>query len=373
MKKTALLAVAVSMIALTAAACGNNGQSTNSTSATSTVATGSAVAQEEDFNPEDYVTSLGEYIGLEYTMASEEVTEEEIEDNVQSFLSGFPEKITDRAVESGDTANIDFEGKKDGVAFEGGTATGFDLTIGSNSFIAGFEDGLIGKKPGEVVELNLTFPENYREGSELNGADVVFTVTINYIKGDAPTELTDELVAANTEYKTAAEYRESIKKELTEQKKDQNKANAQDELFGQVVSSSSIKAVPQQVYDRYYTRFKNYYENMATIYGVELKDLLQIQLRMTEEDFEEAAKSYADNMSRRIVVMKMIAQKENLDVSDEEYKTALEIYYEKSGAKGQVDISVYEAETGKLHIKYMILSDKVVNLLMEKGKAVPAP
>ena len=230
MKRKVIAALLLGM-AITVTGCsGNTAKDTNATTeAASETTTGSESAASEseaqteaperpDYKALDYVT-LGEYKGLEVTLESTEVTDEEIDQQVASNLSASDklEEVKEGTVESGDVANIDYEGKLNGEAFEGGTDKGYDLTIGSGTFIDGFEDGLIGKKIGDTVDLNLTFPENYGS-TELAGKDVVFTVTINSVKR-AP-ELTDALVAEiSDEYKTVEEYRNSIKEQLETQNK----------------------------------------------------------------------------------------------------------------------------------------------------------
>ena len=118
---------------------------------------------------------LGDYKGIEYTMDVAEVTDDQVNQQIDSFLDGLAEteEVTDRAVEDGDTVNIDFTGTKDGEEFEGGSSEGYDLVIGSGSFIDGFEDGLIGHEIGDEVSLDLTFPEEYPQNEDLAGQDVV--------------------------------------------------------------------------------------------------------------------------------------------------------------------------------------------------------
>lgn len=374
MKKRVYLMTAISAVVVALTACGGNAGNNKSGSATS--ASGSAVSSKTtstatetaiEFKPSDYIEKLAEYKGLEYSKVDTEATDAEIEDRVKSFLSNYPEKITDRAVKKGDTVNIDFEGKKDGVAFDGGTAKGFDLTIGSNSFIPGFEDGLIGKKPGETVDLNLKFPDDYKS-EELKGAKVVFTVKINYIAGEAPKELTDELVKANTDFKTAAEYKADIKAKLEESKKNEAKANTTRELLEKVVTESAIKSVPKAAEDKYYTQIMGYWKNVADKYGIELKDLVTNQFKITEEEFEAEVKKQAELSARILVVVRAIAEAEKLEISDDEYKAALNTYYENSNAKDAMDLATYEQQVGKESLMDIILNDKVGTFLMENGK-----
>ena len=373
MKKRVYLMTAISAVVVALTACGGNAGNNKSSSATS--ASGSAVSSNAtgtaiEFNPADYIEKLADYKGLEYTKQDVSATDAEVEEKVKSFLEAYPEKITDRAVQKGDTVNIDFEGKKDGVAFDGGTAKGFDLTIGSNSFIPGFEDGLIGKKPGETVDLNLKFPDDYKNSEELKGAKVVFTVKVNYIVGKVPTELTDELVKANTEFKTAVEYKDDARKKIETRKNDEAKETAQRELLEKVVTTSAIKSVPKAAEEKYYNQVIDYWNNVATQYGMELKDLITNQFKITEEEFEAEVKKQAELSARILVVVRAIAEAEKLEVSDDEYKAALNTYYENSRAKDSMDLATYEQQVGKESIIDIILNDKVGAFLVENGKAV---
>lgn len=201
----------------TRAASDASSETTADSSSESEAAT--EAAERPDYKALDYV-KLGDYKGLEVTLASTDVTDEEVEQQVETNLNNNDksEEIKEGTVENGDVANIDYEGKLNGKAFDGGTAKGYDLTIGSGSFIDGFEDGLIGKKIGDTVDLNLTFPKDY-SSTDLAGKEVVFTVKINSVKR-AP-KLTDELAAeiSNNEYKTAEAYNNYIKEDLEKTKK----------------------------------------------------------------------------------------------------------------------------------------------------------
>ena len=373
MKKRVYLMTAISAVVVALTACGGNAGNNKSSSATS--ASGSAVSNNAtgtaiEFNPADYIEKLADYKGLEYTKQDVSATDAEVEEKVKSFLEAYPEKITDRAVQKGDTVNIDFEGKKDGVAFDGGTAKGFDLTIGSNSFIPGFEDGLIGKKPGETVDLNLKFPDDYKNSEELKGAKVVLTVKVNYIVGKVPTELTDELVKANTEFKTAVEYKDDARKKIETRKNDEAKETAQRELLEKVVTTSAIKSVPKVAEEKYYNQVMDYWKNIAANYGMEFKDLVQNQLKLTEEEFEKEVKNQAELSAKLLVVVRAIAKAEKIDISDEEYNTALKTYYESSNVKDSMDIAAYESQVGKENIMDVLLNDKVGAFLVENGKAI---
>lgn len=369
-----MTAIGAVVVALTA--CGGNSGNNKSSSVSS--ASGSAVSSKTagtatgsaiEFNPADYIEKLADYKGLEYSKMDTEAADAEVEERVKAFLKNYPDKITDRAIKKGDTANIDYVGKKDGAAFEGGTANGFDLGIGSGSFIPGFEEGLIGKKPGETVDLNLTFPKEYHS-EELKGKAVVFTVKINYILGEAPKELTDELVKENTEFKTVAEYKADIKNSIEEGKKEEAGEEIKRELIDKVVTETAIKALPKDLEDEFESQFKDYWNKLAESNGIEMKDFIKNNLKSTEEEFEQVVKRQAYVSARKLVVVRAIADAEKINVSEDEYNEALNKYYESSGAKESMELSEYEKQVGKEKLINLLLHDKVGKFLMENGKEI---
>ncbi|MDE6963730.1 MAG: FKBP-type peptidyl-prolyl cis-trans isomerase, partial [Lachnospiraceae bacterium] len=167
-----------------------------------------------DFKAEDYVL-LGEYKGIEVAVESPEVSDDYLESALSYMMMEAAEyvPVTERSVENGDRVIIDFEGKQDGVAFAGGTASGYELTIGSGQFIAGFEDGVIGMEIGETKDLDLKFPDPYNPNPDLSGAPVVFTVTLHEISEPEVPELTDEYVAGLglTDCSTVSEYKDYVR------------------------------------------------------------------------------------------------------------------------------------------------------------------
>ena len=168
---------------------------------------------------------LAEYKGIELTKQVEAVTDDVVEQRIQDSLVDYQEAVADAVVENGDTAVIDFVGTKDGVEFDGGSAEGYSLEIGSGTFIPGFEDGLIGMKVGETKDLDITFPEDYGV-EDLNGAAVVFKVTIDQVLRTP--ELTDEWVAENIEEcSTIEEYRVKMRGEIQEE----NENAAESDLY----------------------------------------------------------------------------------------------------------------------------------------------
>ncbi|WP_243130543.1 MULTISPECIES: trigger factor, partial [Roseburia] len=162
-----------------------------------------------------YIT-IGQYKGLTLDNSVEAVTDDMVDGRVQEELQNKAEEVTEGTVQNGDIVTINYVGTKDGVAFDGGTANNYELTIGSGTFIDGFEDGIIGMKKGQTKDLDLTFPEEY-SSEELAGQEVVFKVTLQSFKR-AP-ELTDDWAAKNTDCKTAEDYKKEIRKTLEEEAK----------------------------------------------------------------------------------------------------------------------------------------------------------
>ena len=218
------------------------------------------ITERPDYKALDYV-ELGEYKGLTVEVSPTTVTDEEVLKQIRANAgSDILEEVTEGTVEEGDTANIDYEGKLDGEAFDGGTAKDTDLEIGSGTFIPGFEDGLIGVKIGDTVDLPLTFPENYTE--ELAGKDVVFTVTVNSVK--RMPELTDDLVNQITdgEYTDVDSYKESVRKDLEDAKVASRPSEINNSLLTQIAATSTIKEYPQELVDYAANNMKNYYKRM---------------------------------------------------------------------------------------------------------------
>jgi len=267
------------------------------------------------------IVKLGEYKGLKLEVIDTVVTDDEIESRIKATLSMNPEKIPveGRAVENGDIVNIDFEGKLDGVAFEGGTFKGYDLTIGSGSFIPGFEEQVIGMKKGETKDLDITFPDPYENNPDLAGKATVFTVTLNEIYKETPAELTDAWVERVTmgQQKTVAEYREAIKTEIEKYKKDNSDTEAQIAAMEQVIENSEFELSEEGI-NKEYTDMKAEYEKMATAYGMDIKQFAELS-NMTEEEFDVKLKENAENRAKQKLIIDEIFKKEKMSLEDADY------------------------------------------------------
>ena len=323
----------------------------------------------EDYGPEaylsginvaDYVT-LGEYKGIEVSVDAPVVTDEYLDSYIDYVLQSnmVTTEITDRPVEEGDIVNIDYEGKIDGVAFDGGTAQGYDLTIGSGTFIDGFEDGLIGAETGETVDVNVTFPENY-QGEEVAGKDAVFTVTVNSISVETLPELTDEFVQGlDVGVNTVEEYRQYAYDLLMEEEQATHDSNAEIAVLEAVMAGSQIQDPPEDMTNRYYNRIIDNMTYYASLYGYDLETFLSLQGTSEDEIRESAAQA-----GQEIIVMQAIAEAEGLSVTDEELDAEIE---SNAGSLGYDDVEEYRASLDVEGYREYMMSEKVLDFLLENA------
>ena len=317
---------------------------------------------------------LGDYKGLEVVSNVVTITDEDVENYIDYMLSMSPEliEITDRdVVENGDVANIDYEGKKDGVAFDGGTAQGYNLGIGSGSFIPGFEDGLVGVKVGETVDLNLTFPENYG-AADLAGAKVVFTVTVNSISKEVTPEFNDEYAAGLgiENVKTADEYRVYLKGMMQENENESALQDVQTQVITQVTDRSTVTEVPQELVDKFYQVNINNMTYQAGMYGMDLETFVSAYYGMDSETFEAETVAAAEISAKQAMVCLKIAQEENLSVSDEELNTSAE---ERFAEYGYTTADDFKASIDMEEYRDSLLLNKVVDFLVENATITEVP
>lgn len=350
--------------------CGNADTDTAESTQESVVESENAAeAETEDFGPEaylsginvaDYVT-LGEYTGVEVSVDAPVVTDEYLDSYIDYVLQSNMVKteVTDRPVEEGDIVNIDYEGKIDGVAFDGGTAQGYDLTIGSGAFIDGFEDGLIGAQSGETLDVNVTFPEDYR-GEEVAGKDAVFTVTVNSISVESLPELTDEFVQGlDVGVNTVEEYRQYAYDLLMEEEQNTHDSNAEVAILEAVMANSELQDPPEDMTNRYYSRMIDNMTYYASMYGYDLEIFLSIQ--GTSED---AIRESSVQAGQEIITMQAIAEAEGLSVTDEELDAEIE---SNAGSLGYDDVEEYRASLDVEGYREYMMSEKVLDFLLENA------
>ncbi|MCR5790291.1 MAG: trigger factor [Lachnospiraceae bacterium] len=283
-------------------------------------------------NALDYI-ELGQYKGLSVKRMATDVTDEEVEQALQADLlpAAEYEEITDHDdVRKGDIANIDFVGKKDGVAFDGGTGSDYDLEIGSGTFIPGFEDQMIGMKVGETKDLNLTFPENYG-AEELAGEDVVFEVTVNGLKKEAEAAITDETVKnyTNGEYTTVDAYKQKLKEDIITGNEQYADSAVYTELWEMAVDNAKVKGeLPKELVEDKKERMKRNALSYAESYHLTMEEFLNQSMGVTEEEFEQETADYALKAAKETLVLNAIAETEGLTVTDEDLETGIDTYVE---------------------------------------------
>ncbi|MBR1865596.1 MAG: trigger factor [Lachnospiraceae bacterium] len=318
-----------------------------------------------------YVT-LGEYKGIEYTKTVQEVTEADVQSELDYFVQNHTEEkeITDRAVEDGDTVDIDFVGTMDGEEFENGSAEGYSLTIGSNSFIDGFEEGLIGHEIGEEVSLDLTFPDPYDNDPDKAGKPVNFKVTINSITVSVTPELTDELVKENTDYDTIEAYRKSIEEELQQSNEETADQQAKQDVFNKVVENCTISGYDEEeskkLVDDEFERFKETAQSYEA-YGYTYEQVLAANGFDTEDALKEGITEYIKNYLEQKMVVYCIADKEGIKVPQEDVDAKVQEYMDNNSLSSKED--VYE-QLGEDYFEVALLSEKVIDFLMENAVQV---
>jgi len=267
---------------------------------------------------EEYV-KLAEYKGLERKDIKVSVSDEEVQTRIKANLEAAAETVEKKEgkVKEGDTVNIDYEGKKGGVAFEGGTAQGHDLEIGSGTFIEGFEEGLIGKEIGKTYDLDLTFPEDYGS-EELAGADVVFTVTINSVKTQKTPEYTVDWVKENSDVDTKKDYEKLVKDQLIEEKEEAEKNNIMAALWNEVIAGSEVIQYPQELVDGYVEEIEAQYEITAENYGITLEDIWASEGIDSQEAYDAKNEQAAQSYVKEQMIMYNIAELEDLSYTDDE-------------------------------------------------------
>lgn len=357
MKKRVILVAALSAMLAVTAACGSG--KTTEDSATGNDVSGSLV--------DSKVVKLGNYKNIEVEPMDTEVTDEELQEEIDSLLSYSQESqpVEGRTiVEDGDTVAIDYVGKMDGEAFDGGTGS-YDLTIGSGAFIDGFEDGLIGKEVGGTYELNLTFPDPYENNPDLAGEPVVFEVTVNNILEYITPEWTDEFVQNNTEYDSIEAYMEGTREALAETKAQSAQSERESTLLQAIIDDSEFEIGETDLQDLKESLMENVQES-ASYYGMELADYLSY-FGMTEDEFEEEALEAAESQLKQQLVIEAIAEAEDLGLTEDEYQEKLEALAEEEGADSAES---FEEAYSREEIEEYFLYQKVMEFVSEQAVEV---
>ena len=273
--------------------------------------------------------TIGEYKGIHAVKPVVEVTESDIDTEVEKerYKNARMETITDRPVIGGDTVNLDYCGTIDGVAFDGGTAENYELKIGSNSFIPGFEEKMQGMFTGEERDLELTFPADYH-AAELAGKDVIFHVKVNEIKSQVLPEVDDEFVKDVSEFDTVAEYRESLKKDLTMNKEASAQTTFENNVMDKLVESVEGE-IPDALIDQYIDNQINNMSASLSQYGMSFEQYLQM-MGANVEGFRANMRPNAEKNAKSMLALEKIVELEGIELTPEEieegYKELAESY-----------------------------------------------
>ncbi|WP_122641625.1 trigger factor [Luxibacter massiliensis] len=320
---------------------------------------------------DDYIT-IKQYEGLEVPKVEEtEVTDTVVDNTINNSLSASAttEEITDRAAQDGDTVNIDYKGSVDGVEFEGGSAQGASLELGSGSFIGangeykGFEEQIVGHKTGENFDITVKFPSGYTN-AEMSEKVAVFNITINGISVVHVPDLTDEWVQENSETsKTVEEYKKEVKNQLEESYKKSQDSELQGSALDALVQNVDVKKYPDGEVEKQLKTIEEYYQSMADAYGLEFKDFAEQYMGLSEEEFDTEAQNSAEAAVKKELACKLLAEKKNLEPSEEEYEKQIKEYAESSGYE---DIDAFKEMVGEDVLKSTIRQQKVAEYLAEK-------
>lgn len=312
--------------------------------------------------------TLGEYKGLEVPKSDTAVSDEEIQAEVDKEREKNSRMIDvdDRAVADGDSIKLDFDGSVDGVPFEGGKAENYDLTIGSGSFIPGFEEQLVGAELGKELDVNVTFPEDYH-AKELAGKAAVFKCKVNEIKVKELPEADDDFAQDVSEFDMLAEYQEDIRKKLTEKKETEAKNAKETAALEKAVENAQMD-IPEAMIDNQVRQMADDFARRIQSQGISLEQYLQFT-GMTADKLLEQMRPEAEKRIKNTLVLEAIAKAEGIEAGDdkveEEIKKMAEMYkMEAENVKNML------GEQGVEQIRHDLAIQEAVNLLRDSAAEV---
>lgn len=309
---------------------------------------------------------LGEYKGLKAVKYVHQVTDEEIDARINQDVDKVTTMtdVTDRAVENGDTVNLDYAGTVDGVAFEGGTAQGQTLEIGSGRFIPGFEEQMIGMNLNEEKDLQVKFPEEYH-AEELKGKDAVFHVKVNGIQAKVKPALDDDFAADVSDFDTFAAYKESIVKELTDRVEKNADVRLENELVQQAVDAADCDIPDAMIEDEMDVMLREM--KMRMMYqGFRFEDYLKYT-GQTEEQMKEMYRPEAKNRVKMQLVLEAMVKAEGVEVTEEEVEKATADEAERMGREVE-EFKKSLNDRQKEYLKENAAIRKVVDMIVEKAE-----
>nr|WP_317402113.1 FKBP-type peptidyl-prolyl cis-trans isomerase [uncultured Gemmiger sp.] len=310
----------------------------------------------------DYIT-LPDDLNLTLSDEANTVSDEDVSDYISNnILVNYTttNQITDRAAADGDSVNIDFVGTVDGEEFDGGSSEGYDLTLGSGSFIDGFEDQIVGHMPGETFDVNVTFPEDY-QATDLAGKDAVFSTTLNYISETVTPELTDDFVKENLNDSLGLSDVASLNSYISDMLLFSQQTN---ELYTQLSNTLSVQGEAPAELTKY---FEDYYLESpylyAQMYGMTLDSFLQANGYDDAASYLETSRDYINGAVQQTLIMQALAEKYGITCPTETLESQFQEYF------GSSDTSSYVNYYGENYLKMSILNDLVMEHLVEEVNA----
>ena len=307
--------------------------------------------------------TLGQYKGLEAPKAEVKVVAADVNARLKEMADRNSRLVSvERAVKKGDTADIDFEGFDNGVAFDGGKGENFDLEIGSGSFVPGFEDQLIGMKAGEEKDIDITFPENYTP--ELAGKPVVFHVKVNEVKEKQVPAIDDEFAKDVSEFDTLKDLKADIKKKLTAERTESAQRAFEDVLMAKV--AEGIEAdIPEEMVELQAERMMEQFKQQLASQGIPFDQYLKMT-NTAEADFRKQAQGPAADQVKMDLAVEAIIKAEGLEASDEDVESEMKSVAEKYG----MDLDTVKKYLRPEDVKEQVIREKVVKLVADSAVAV---
>ena len=314
--------------------------------------------------------TLGQYKGLNVAKKAVKVTAKQVDERIAQEQEKQARLIeVDTAAANGNTVTMDFVGSVDGVKFEGGSAENYDLELGSNTFIPGFEDQLVGVKAGDVKDVKVTFPENY-QAENLAGKEAVFACTIKAVKVKELPAVDDEFVKEISEFDTLADYKADVKAQLTKEAQDKADRDFEDEVVEKIVDSSKVE-VPAAMIEREADEMVHEFEYRLMYQGLKLDDYLKY-LNMTRDQLVDQYKDQAAKTVKVRLVMEALIKAENLTIEDKEIEDKMAKFAEQSSQT----VEEFKKTLHKEQVDYIvnsIMNEKLLDMLTKENLAKKAP
>lgn len=308
--------------------------------------------------------TLGEYKKLGVKAEKVTVTAKDVDEIIDRMHQGFATRSSaDRAAKDGDEVVIDFTGKKDGVAFDGGTAKDYTLKLGAGQFIPGFEEGIIGHKPGDEFDLELTFPKEYHS-KDLAGAKVVFSTILKEVKEIVLPELNDELAAKAGPFTSVDELKADIKREITTQKEREAVDKQKDALIAKLIEASTVPVPEILVQDQMQSIERDMVQNLA-YQGLTIDMYLDSKSLTREKWLDTEVRDAAVNRVKAGLVLAELSKIEKVTATNEELAEKISQYQQQFGAKSGQDFTAPEIQRD---LANRLLTDKTIDLLLELNK-----